>query len=426
MFVHQLLVACREYHSTAVREERLGMRQQKQHTTLLTNRPTPLAVCVLKSQENKLLGHETVDTVTSQDHTMQRTKISHVHSSALSTPEEPRQLPKNLIRVFDQVAETKAVAVELKEKEGPFEELAPIQLCEESLYSPITEDSSDITVGKLESKQSPAANFTPASAPRRQHQSDLVQLAQDTKDASNRMQKLELRLEHTQMHLNNLETTSKAHMMLLEGRILALEQCHHKNIKFQSSVQTLESGFLPPIYSTDIDSNPINNVYTQKHQHKISWNNSPARKTCLNPLFSELNEIPRAGGTFPAVPTTSHMHPIDEGLPRELIKTCGDQVDRVKRAEIDCFSGIGEVTHGLEGYSHEKGGENVFVGSGSDGSGGGSSDTPEKAHANSSQYSKKRPELVPLNSHDVLLSLRACLNEAQIVLDQARTTLQLS
>ena len=34
MFVHQLIVSCREYHSTAVRQERLGMLQENQDISM--------------------------------------------------------------------------------------------------------------------------------------------------------------------------------------------------------------------------------------------------------------------------------------------------------------------------------------------------------------------------------------------------------
>jgi hypothetical protein len=300
----------REYHSTAVRQERLGVLQQRKDT-FSKNQSAP---GVVKNQAKQSTDESKV------------IQFSHQGFSdpkkVLSIPEEPRQLPKNLIAAFNQVADDDLESTEGKEKEeeDELEEIQPIR-SKDCSYYPYIEDKNHAKHGKVENKQSPAP--TPG---------DILQLSQDTNDICTRIQTLEQRLEQTNTHLMNLQTSNKAHILVLEGRLSAVENGRHHRL--EEIINSSQKSFLP----------------TKKPPGSPGWDN----------CFQN-----RQGQDAFCLKNNKNMTP-----------------------------------HG----------------------GGGGALLEENRNSDNALHLTNSS----LDSHDVLLSLRARLNEAQIVLDEARTTLRLS
>ncbi|KAH7616943.1 hypothetical protein Ndes2526B_g09049 [Nannochloris sp. 'desiccata'] len=315
MFLHQLIVACREYHSTAVRQERLGVLRQGQHT-FSKNQSAPDAAGVLKNQEKKPTDEIKVVQCPSQGPTD--------HKKVPSTPEEPRQLPKILTASFIQAAEDEAVKE--KEKEEELEEIQSIQTedcC--CCYSCIDQCNHDIN-GAVENKQSPI----PAPAPWRDD--TILQLFHDTKDISTRTQTLEQRLEQTITQLMNLQTSNKAHMMVLEGRISAVEG--GRQYRFAEIITPPEGSFLP---ATNAHKIYLDNIYDIK-------NNSSAQKTMLNsplPNFNNLlltSELIHAG--LPEVDQVPWSHPINFTKVPPNCKSDKEHLNGVEGPKTDCIGAV--------------------------------------------------------------------------------------
>lgn len=378
MFVHQLIVVCREYHSTAVRQERLGLLQQRQRT-FSRNQSSPGAAGVVKIQPKQGTNENKAVQFSLQN--------SSNHKKVPSTPEEPRQLPKSLIATFNQVADDDLAASAGKEEgeEDELEERQSMQT-EECSYSPCIHQSNHAENGEIENKQSPV----PTSVPPPWWPNDILKLSQDTEDISTRIQTLEQRLEQTNAHMMNLQTSNKAHMMVLEGRLSAVEQKGRQH-RLQEIINPSEGKFLP---ATNAPTIHADNTPEVPLSHPIDF-------TKISPSKCKSNE--------------EHLH----GVEGPKTDSCDAIVDA--RRDVSGFQG-NDCSQRREGQDalcmniknmsidrapkQDDSFDNAFL----------LNSSPHMYHTTSNS----------LNSHDVLLSLRARLNEAQIVLDEARATLHLS
>jgi hypothetical protein len=131
-------------------------------------------------------------------------EMSTVHYTMDSTPEKPRQLPKNLILAFNQAAEADDVSEKL-----------------------------------------PTAIFSS-------------------------MQTLELRLEQIDTYIMNLETSTKAHMLVLEGRISAVEdQERHRSSQPSDHLPAQARQFPATNTPERHHFHSVQNLSSQPHQRNI-------------------------------------------------------------------------------------------------------------------------------------------------------------
>lgn len=415
MFVHQLIVACREYHSDTVRQERLGVLQQRETVSSKKQSASSRSAAV----QAKLLLHEKKEDENQfQDYKNSSEKLC-AHHQVPSTPKEPRQLPTNLITAFNQpAAETETAA---KEEEDGEEENEALEM----IFSPqVDRNTHGINnEGEIERKEKPPASR--ASPP--WHQVDLLQLAQDIKDISTRLQTLETRLEQTNTQLMSLQTSSKAHSIVLEGRILAMEQAHlhvqqqhrycFRSQHMTSLIHPFDTNFAA-LNAPQIGPKDNLNYSIYNNDENMIWNSPPT--TCVNPLYSE---------PTPEGPSKGPSHPMNLGPPRAC--EVKEHLRGFKHTESVCINTVAYNQDDLQGNSIKNQScareeDPVFDITGRGGGGGGDENFQSFHSSKYHVYDKQSLQTPSLDSQDVLVSLRARIAEAQIGLQETNTALHLT
>ena len=169
---------------------------------------------------------------------------------------------------------------------------------------------------------------TPTPAP--EWWQDFLQLAQDTKDISARMQTLEFRLEQTNTQLMSLQISSKAHAIVLEDRILAMQRQLHQDCQDQKMPANTH-----PCASSFLDQNALKMAHSDTNNH-YTWENE--RESGIYMRLSDFytNHVSSRHSELMNSSLKYHRHPRDRilSIPSRAVES-EQHLFELKRTEAD-------------------------------------------------------------------------------------------
>ena len=292
IFLHQLIVACRQYHSGASRQQRLGMTErhnnqenvvEQQHHLLqpAVKKPSPNGVEIcsdddeIASRSKLQIATAPVITVTATTTTTTGKKRSVIYAD-VPQEEQPRPLPEQLMCVHDDARKALGgAAAAASTSAGEEETTAAFEFHPSPLHNfgQATEDDQQYSGGDSNNSalETPPVEGAPLgyySNTMMKTETDEVPSFADSphhltemfQDLENRVSRIEIENEGAQEATNTIQQHVLAHLRVLEGRILAVERRQ-------------------PVHLVPKEQQ-------QQEQQQQTWTRWNSPTACFNPLYS--------------------------------------------------------------------------------------------------------------------------------------------